>query len=288
MYLPHSNYADLSFLFTIHPRREDEPAFFAPSIWRYWRRTNATPYYLNLHNGEVAHTLILGMTGSGKSFLCNFLLTNAQKYRPQTLHLRYWRLFPVAHGDLRGTYLNVGQESRDFTINPFSLPESKENSNSYSLSFGCSSRATTSVYRLDFKEERKLLGGDRADVCGRSGAAHAFNISARSSVSWKEAVAPLDQRGSVRIPLRQRRRHASVSPSFKPSTSPAGVTLPKFWNRCLFYVLHRASNEIANPAKLATFKTFLLDEAWLFIKTRPIRSYIVAAQKTWRKHNACE
>ena len=39
---------------------------------------NATPYYLNLHNGEVAHTLILGMTGSGKSFLCNFLLTNAQ------------------------------------------------------------------------------------------------------------------------------------------------------------------------------------------------------------------
>ena len=30
---------------------------------------NSTPYFLNLHNGEVAHTLILGMTGSGKSFL---------------------------------------------------------------------------------------------------------------------------------------------------------------------------------------------------------------------------
>ena len=41
---------------------------------------NGTPYYLNLHNGEVAHTLILGMTGSGKSYLCNFLLQNAQKY----------------------------------------------------------------------------------------------------------------------------------------------------------------------------------------------------------------
>jgi hypothetical protein len=30
---------------------------------------NATPYYLNLHNREVAHTLILGATGSGNLFL---------------------------------------------------------------------------------------------------------------------------------------------------------------------------------------------------------------------------
>jgi len=30
---------------------------------------NATPYYLNLHEREVAHTLILGATGSGKTFL---------------------------------------------------------------------------------------------------------------------------------------------------------------------------------------------------------------------------
>jgi hypothetical protein len=32
---------------------------------------NGTPYFLNLHNGEVAHTLILGMTGSGKAFGCD-------------------------------------------------------------------------------------------------------------------------------------------------------------------------------------------------------------------------
>jgi type IV secretory pathway VirB4 component len=54
----------------------------------------------------------------------------------------------------------------------------------------------------------------------------------------------------------------------------------------LFYVLHRASNEIVSPAKLASFKTFLLDEAWLFIKNETIRNYVVQAQKTWRKHNA--
>jgi type IV secretory pathway VirB4 component len=45
---------------------------------------NATPYFLNLHNGEVAHTLILGATGSGKSYLASFILQNAQKYAPLT------------------------------------------------------------------------------------------------------------------------------------------------------------------------------------------------------------
>ena len=54
----------------------------------------------------------------------------------------------------------------------------------------------------------------------------------------------------------------------------------------LFYVLHRASREITDPARLATFKAFLLDEAWLFIRNETIRSYITQAQKTWRKHNA--
>jgi type IV secretory pathway VirB4 component len=50
-------------------------------------------------------------------------------------------------------------------------------------------------------------------------------------------------------------------------------------------VLHRATAEIADPNKLATFKMFLLDEAWLFIKNETIRNYVVQAQKTWRKHN---
>ena len=54
----------------------------------------------------------------------------------------------------------------------------------------------------------------------------------------------------------------------------------------LFYVLHRASTRSPIPQKLATFKMFLLDEAWLFIKNETIRNYVVQAQKTWRKHNA--
>jgi type IV secretion system protein VirB4 len=54
----------------------------------------------------------------------------------------------------------------------------------------------------------------------------------------------------------------------------------------LFYVLHRANNEIVDVDKTGTFKTFLLDEAWLFLGNETIRNYVTKAQKTWRKHNA--
>jgi len=48
------------------------------------------------------------------------------------------------------------------------------------------------------------------------------------------------------------------------------------------------ASESTDPTKLATFKVFLMDEAWLFIRNETIRQYIVQAQKTWRKHNAAK
>jgi len=73
MYLLNTNYADLSFLFTILPG-EKTNAHLGTEYLAALETDNSTPYFLNLHNGEVAHTLILGMTGSGKSFLRKYEL----------------------------------------------------------------------------------------------------------------------------------------------------------------------------------------------------------------------
>jgi type IV secretion system protein VirB4 len=59
-----TNYADLSFLFTILPGEKWNKQLDAEYL-AVLETDNRTPYFLNLHNGEVAHTLILGMTGSG-------------------------------------------------------------------------------------------------------------------------------------------------------------------------------------------------------------------------------
>jgi len=76
LFLLNSNYADISFLFTIH-LGETWNEHLDREYLALLETDNATPYYLNLHEREGAHTLILGATGSGKSFL--------RKYAPRRL-----------------------------------------------------------------------------------------------------------------------------------------------------------------------------------------------------------
>jgi type IV secretion system protein VirB4 len=283
MYLLNSNYADLSFMFTIHPGEKTNPHLRSEYL-AVLETDNATPYYLNLHNGEVAHTLILGMTGSGKSFLCNFLLTNAQKYRPQTYIFDIGGSFQSLTEIFGGTYLNVGQESRDFTINPFSLPESKENLQFLFSFFRVLIEGNDKRYRIDFKEERKLWEAiERMYVV----APEQRTLSTFSQIigELKERLHRWTKEGQYGFLFDNVEDTLSFS-KFQTFNFAGWGDAPEVLEPLLFYVLHRASNEIANPAKLATFKTFLLDEAWLFIKNETIRTYIVAAQKTWRKHNA--
>jgi type IV secretion/conjugal transfer VirB4 family ATPase len=283
MYLLNSNYADLSFLFTIHPGEKTNPHLRSEYL-AVLETDNATPYYLNLHNGEVAHTLILGMTGSGKSFLCNFLLTNAQKYRPQTYIFDIGGSFQSLTEIFGGTYLNVGKESRDFSINPFSLPESKENLQFLFSFFRVLIEGNDKRYKLDFKEERRLWEAiERMYVV----APEQRTLSTLSQIigELKERLHRWTKEGQYGFLFDNVEDTLSFS-KFQTFNFAGWGDAPEVLEPLLFYVLHRANNEIANPEKLATFKTFLLDEAWLFIKNETIRSYIVAAQKTWRKHNA--
>ena len=65
------------------------------------------------------------------------------------------------------------------------------------------------------------------------------------------------------------------------------------WSDCpdileplLFCVQQRASSKIEKPANTATFKVFVIDEAWIFLKNATISDWILRAEKTWRKKNA--
>jgi len=156
LFLLNSNYADISFLFTVH-QGEAWNEHLDREYLAVLETDNATPYYLNLHEREVAHTLILGATGSGKSFLCNFLLQNAQKYKPLTYIFDIGGSFQSLTHIFDGSYLNVGQESRDFTINPFSLEPTRENQQFLFSLFRVLIEGDR--YRLDFKEERQLYSG---------------------------------------------------------------------------------------------------------------------------------
>jgi len=283
LYLLNTNYADLSFLFTILAG-EKHNAHLGSEYLAVFETENATPYFLNLHNGEVAHTLILGMTGSGKTFLCAFLLQNAQKYRPLTYIFDIGGSYQSLTSIFGGSYLNVGQESRDFTINPFSLEPTKENLQFLFSFFRVLIEGDGQRYRMDFKEERKLWDGiERMYV---------LDPEQRTLSNFANIVGELKERlhrwthGGQYGFLFDNAKDSLSFADFQTFNFDGWSDAPDVLEPLLFYVLHRASNEIANPAKLASFKTFLLDEAWLFIKNETIRNYVVQAQKTWRKHNA--
>jgi type IV secretion system protein TrbE len=283
LYLLNSNYADLSFLFTILPG-ETRNAHLGTEYLAVLETDNSTPYFLNLHNGEVAHTLILGMTGSGKSYLCNFLLQNAQKYAPQTYIFDIGGSFQSLTTIFGGSYLNAGQGARDFTINPFSLDPTKENTQFLFSFFRVLIEGNGQRYRMDFKEERRLW-----DAIERI---YFLEPEQRTVSSLGNIIGELKERlhrwtkaGQYGFLFDNAEDSLSFS-QFQTFNFAGWGDAPEVLEPLLFYVLHRASNEITDPKKLATFKMFLLDEAWLFIKNETIRNYIVSAQKTWRKHNA--
>jgi type IV secretion system protein TrbE len=283
LYLLNSNYADLSFLFTILPG-ETRNAHLGAEYLAVLETDNSTPYFLNLHNGEVAHTLILGMTGSGKSYFCNFILQNAQKYAPQTYIFDIGGSFQSLTTIFGGSYSNVGQDARDFTINPFSLAPTKENTQFLFSFFRVLIEGNRQRYRMDFKEERRLW-----DAIERI---YVLEPEQRTVSSLGNIIGELKERlhrwtkaGQYGFLFDNPEDTLSFS-QFQTFNFAGWGDAPEVLEPLLFYVLHRASNEIADPKKLATFKMFLLDEAWLFIKNETIRNYIVSAQKTWRKHNA--
>ncbi len=283
LYLLNTNYADLSFLFTILPG-EKTNAHLGTEYLAALETDNSTPYYLNLHNGEVAHTLILGMTGSGKSYFCNFILQNVQKYAPLTFIFDIGGSFQSLTHIFAGSSLNVGQDTRDFTINPFSLAPSKENKQFLFSFFRVLIEGNEEKYRLDYKEERKLW-----DAIERT---YMLEPDQRTVSNFANIIGELKERlhrwtrGGQYGFLFDNAEDTLSFARFQTFNFKGWSDAPEVLEPLLFYVLHRANNEISDPAKLATFKMFLLDEAWIFIKNETIRSYIVQAQKTWRKHNA--
>ena len=283
LYLLNTNYADLSFLFTILPG-ETTNAYLGTEYLAVLETDNDTPYYLNLHCGEVGHTLILGMTGSGKTFLSVFLVQNAQKYTPQTYIFDIGGSYESVTRIFGGTYLNVGRESRDFTINPFSLPQTSENMQFLFSFFRVLIEGRDQRYRMDFREEQKLWGAVERTYMLEPTQRTVSNLAGIIG-EMKDRLHRWTCAGQYGFLFDNREDTLSFA-QFQTFNFRGWGDAPEVLEPLLFYVLHRAGNEIADPDKLATFKMFLLDEAWLFFRNETIRNYVVQAQKTWRKHRA--
>ena len=121
---------------------------------------------------DVGHTLVLGATGSGKSFLLNFLLTHAQKYEPLTVIFDLGHSYRKLATLLHGSYLELGLRQPGVTINPFALDPTPENLH-FLHAFVRVLLEGADGYRLQRRRRPRTLRGHREPLRARSIAAPA-------------------------------------------------------------------------------------------------------------------
>jgi type IV secretion/conjugal transfer VirB4 family ATPase len=283
LYLLNTNYADFSLLFTLHCG-EPRNAHLRQEYLAVLETDHHTPYFLNLHYKDVAHTMMLGRTGSGKSFAINFLITNLQKYDPYTFIFDLGGSFASLTHLFGGSYVSVGLESQDFKINPFSLPPTKENLDFLALFLKVLVQGQRPL-ELDPAVERDLY-----HQIENLYAVDPFlrTLSVLSNTLSHELGARLAKwtRGGQFGFLFDNAEDTISFSRFQCFDFGRMSQYPELLEPLLFYILHRANAVIADRQISSVFKAFFIDEAWVFLKNPSIQRYVVEALKTWRKHNA--
>ena len=283
LYLLNTNYADFSFLFTLHC---GEPCnlHLRAEYLAVLETNHHTPYFLNLHYRDVAHTMILGRTGAGKSFLLNFLITNLQKYAPHTFIFDLGGSFESLTQLFGGSYVRVGLESEDFKINPFSLPPTKENLDFLALFLKVLIQGQRAG-ELDPATERDLFHQVES-LYEVDPALRTLGVLANTlGHDVASRLAKWTRGGQFGFLFDNARDTISFS-RFQCFDFQRMSQYPELLEPLLFYILHRANAVIADRQISSVFKAFFIDEAWVFLKNPAIQRYVVEALKTWRKHNA--
>ena len=262
-----------------HLGRESLAVFETP-----WR----TAYHYDLFRGDVGHTLILGATGSGKSFALNFLLVEALKYAPRVLILDLGGSYRWLTRFLGGSYLELtpGDAESGLRLQPFALP------------------ATTRTFQFLTGWVLRLLrlggyepgGADTTEIRARIEDLYALGPE-RRTLSVLAGSLP-----SAMWPALSRWTEGGAWGRFFDNP-PAGAADLKFrdWQvidlagaaehadlceAALAYLLERMRLEIEDPAEQARLKLMVVDEAWRYLADPAVLAYLAEAAKTWRKKNA--
>jgi type IV secretion system protein TrbE len=278
-----TNLADLGFLFTLdhgeaispHLQREALAVFETP---------HRTPYAFNLHVQDVGHTLVLGATGSGKSFLLNFLITHAQKYMPQTVVLDVGHSYRKLATLLDGRYLELGLRQHGVTINPFALDPTPEQLH-FLHAFVRVLLEGDDGYRISDLEDREIYEAvENLYVLDRS----QRRLFTLANLLPRAVAARLHK-------WIGEGRYASLFDNVEDTLTVERLQIfdfeamrayPALLEPLLFYVLHRVVARIQDPMEASTLKVCVMDEAWRFIQHPTLRSYVQEGLKTWRKRNA--
>ena len=278
-----SNLADLSFLFTLDHGDAVSPHLGQEAV-AVFETPHRTPYAFNLHVQDVGHTLVLGATGSGKSFLLNFLITHAQKYAPHTVVLDVGHSYRKLAALLGGRYLELGLRQHGVTINPFALEPTPEHLH-FLHAFVRVLLDGDDGYRISELEDREIYEAvENLYVLDRT-QRRLFTLANLLPRALANRLHKWIGEG----------RYASLFDNVDDTLTVERLQVfdfeamrvyPLLLEPLLFYILHRVVARIQDPAEASSLKVCVMDEAWRFIQHPTLRAYVQDGLKTWRKRNA--
>jgi type IV secretory pathway VirB4 component len=230
-----------------------------------------TVYHFNAHESDLLGVLIFGIQGSGKSFLTNLIADKSQKYRPFTFILDIggsYKWLARSHG---GTFIALAKRRNDFTINPFACEKTEDN--------------------LEF------LSAFVHVLLGTSG----YDPTPQECQLIDESVKVADRLSALELPdsLMDRLynwcgngRYAYLFDNAVDTLSLASFQAfdfqgvgKKVIEPLFFYIFHKISQVVYDPAHIGRPKELICDEVWKLLKNEVARDYIVESGKTFRKHN---
>jgi type IV secretion system protein VirB4 len=278
-----TNLADLSFLFTLD-QGDRVSAHLGGDALSIFESPHHVPYAFNLHVQDVGHTLILGSTGTGKSFLVAFLATHAQKYDPLTIVLDIGHSYRKLATLMGGRYLQIGLQNGDVTLNPFALDATPEHLH-FLHAFVRVLLEGSDTYRLREAEDREVYEAiEGLYVLDRS-QRRLFTLANLLPRALGHRLHKWVDGG----------RYASLFDNVQDTLTverlqvfdfEAMTAYPALLEPLLFYVLHRVTESVQDPREAGKLKLCFMDEAWRFIQHPTLRAYVQDGLKTWRKRNA--
>ena len=249
-----------------------------------WR----TAYHYDLFAGDVGHTLMLGATGSGKSFTLNFLLVEALRYDPRVLILDLGGSYRWLTRFLGGRYLELspGEAEPTLRLQPFALPAGTR-----TFQF-----LTGWVLRLLKLGGWEASGADTSEIRARIEDLYAFEPERRTlsvlASSLPSATWPAWSRWIEGGAWGAYFDNPAVGApdlefaDWQVIDLAGAVEHPDLCDAALSYLLERMRLEVEDPSEATRLKLMVVDEAWRYLQDPAVLNYLAEAAKTWRKKNA--
>ena len=246
-----------------------------------------SPLHYDLYAGDVGHTLILGATGAGKSFLLNFLLVQALQYDPRVLILDLGGSYRWLTKFLGGGYIELSPDNPDATLSlqPFSLPPGER-----TFQF-----LTGWIARLLKIGGYRLRGADTTEIRERVQDLYAFPPQRRTLTAFVRSLP-----GSMWPAMSRWHGDGAWGRFFDNPQVEDGLDLDDWQvidlagaaehedlcEAALFFLLERLRIALDDPGEVGRVKLMVVDEAWRYLQDPAVLAYLAEAAKTWRKRNA--